>query len=40
MNENNYENNENENVDKMRKWILSDEGQAIIEETGYVGIKK
>ncbi len=33
-----YENNPNENVDKLIDWILSDEGQYIIEETGYVGI--
>lgn len=33
-----YENNENENVNKMLEWILSGEGQSIIEETGYVGI--
>ena len=32
-----YEENTNENVDKLRGWILSDEGQSIIEETGYVG---
>ncbi len=35
-----YENNPNENVDKMIDWMLSDEGQYIIEETGYVGISK
>lgn len=33
-----YEENENENVQKLIDWILSDEGQYIIEETGYVGI--
>ena len=33
-----YEENTNENVDKMLDWILSDEGQYIIEKTGYVGI--
>lgn len=33
-----YENNPNENVDKLINWMLSDEGQYIIEETGYVGI--
>lgn len=33
-----YEENENENTDKLLSWILSSEGQAIIEETGYVGI--
>ena len=35
-----YENNPNENVYKMIDWMLSDEGQYIIEETGYVGINK
>lgn len=35
-----YENNPNENVDKMIDWMLSDEGQYIIEETGYVGVNK
>jgi phosphate transport system substrate-binding protein len=34
-----YENNPNPNVDKLIDWMLSDEGQYIIEETGYVGIK-
>lgn len=34
-----YKGNTNENVDKLIEWILSDEGQYIIEETGYVGIK-
>ncbi len=33
-----YEGNSNENVYKLIDWILSDEGQYIIEETGYVGI--
>ncbi len=33
-----YENNSNENVHKLIDWILSDEGQYIIEETGYVGV--
>lgn len=33
-----YEEETNENVDKLIDWILSDEGQYIIEETGYVGI--
>lgn len=33
-----YENNPNENVDKLINWMLSDEGQYIIEKTGYVGI--
>lgn len=35
-----YEGNDNPNVDKLLSWVLSDEGQYIIEETGYVGIKK
>ncbi len=35
-----YENNPNENVDKLINWMLSDEGQYIIEESGYVGINK
>ena len=34
-----YEGNQNGNVDKLLEWILSDEGQYIINETGYVGIK-
>lgn len=33
-----YKEQTNENVDKLLEWILSDEGQQIIEETGYVGI--
>lgn len=33
-----YEENTNENVDRLLEWILSDEGQFIIEKTGYVGI--
>lgn len=33
-----YKENENENVTKLLNWILSDEGQRIINETGYVGI--
>ena len=33
-----YEENTNENVDRLLKWILSEEGQYIIEETGYVGV--
>ncbi len=32
-----YEEQTNENVDKLLDWILSDEGQYIIEKTGYVG---
>ena len=34
-----YTENQNSNVDKLLEWILSDEGQYIINETGYVGIK-
>ena len=33
-----YEEQTNENVDKLLEWILSEEGQYIIEETGYVGV--
>ena len=33
-----YEENTNENVDRLLDWILSREGQSILEETGYVGI--
>ena len=32
-----YEEQTNENVDKLLEWILSEEGQEIIEKTGYVG---
>ena len=35
-----YEENTNENVNKLLDWILSDEGQRIIEETGYVGVNQ
>lgn len=34
-----YEGNTNENVERFVSWMLSDEGQGIINETGYVGIK-
>ena len=34
-----YKNNNNENIQKLLDWILSDEGQQIIEKTGYIGIK-
>ena len=34
-----YAENTNENVDKLVDWMLTDEGQYIIEQTGYVGIK-
>lgn len=33
------EENENENVDKLIEWILSEQGQEIVEKTGYVGIQ-
>ena len=33
-----YEEQANENVDILLQWILSEEGQEIIEKTGYVGI--
>lgn len=33
-----YKERKNENVDKLLDWVLSDEGQKIINETGYVGI--
>lgn len=33
-----YKGNENENVDELLQWILSCEGQEIIEKTGYVGL--
>lgn len=33
-----YEEQENENVGKLLAWVLSEEGQRIIEETGYVGL--
>ncbi len=35
-----YENNPNPNVARLVEWILSDEGQYIIEKNGYVGMKK
>lgn len=35
-----YENNPNPNVERLINWMLSDEGQYIIEQTGYVGMKK
>ena len=34
-----YKGNENENVEKFLKWILSDEGQSIVDKTGYARIK-
>lgn len=33
-----YEGNNNENVNKLLEWVLSDEGQYLIEKTGYVGV--
>ena len=33
-----WQGNDNENVQKLLAWILSEEGQYIIEQTGYVGI--
>ena len=30
--------NSNENIPKLVNWILSDEGQQIIEDTGYIRI--
>lgn len=33
-----YEGNDNENVDKLLQWVLSEEGQEIIEKTGYAGV--
>ena len=35
-----YEGNANENVQKLIAWMLSDEGQYIIEQTGYVAISE
>lgn len=35
-----YEGNANENVQNLIEWMLSDEGQYIIEQTGYVGISE
>ena len=35
-----YEGNSNPNVALLVEWILSEEGQYIIEKTGYVGMKK
>ena len=33
-----YKDNPNENVGKLINWVLSSEGQEIIEKTGYVGV--
>ncbi|HIU57725.1 MAG TPA: hypothetical protein IAA61_07960 [Candidatus Ornithomonoglobus merdipullorum] len=35
-----YAENTNENTDRLLEWILSEEGQYIIEKTGYVGIRR
>ena len=35
-----YKSNPNPNVARLVEWILSEEGQYIIEQTGYVGMKK
>ncbi len=35
-----YKDNPNENVHKLINWVLSEEGQEILEKTGYVGISK
>ena len=35
-----YEGNDNENAAKLLDWILSEEGQYIISETGYTPIKE
>ena len=35
-----YKDNPNQNVYKLIDWMLSKEGQYIIEETGYVGVEK
>ncbi len=35
-----YKGNDNENVDRLLEWVLSEEGQEIIEKTGYAGIAK
>ncbi|MBP2023375.1 phosphate transport system substrate-binding protein [Clostridium punense] len=32
--------NKNENVEKLIQWILSEEGQKLVEETGYVPVNK
>ncbi|MBE6899175.1 MAG: PstS family phosphate ABC transporter substrate-binding protein [Ruminococcaceae bacterium] len=34
-----WEGNSNKNVEKLLDWVLSEEGQEIIEKTGYVGVK-
>ena len=32
-----YENNPNPNVKKLLDWILSSQGQELLEKTGYIG---
>ena len=34
-----YKDNPNPNVERLINWVLSNEGQEIIEKTGYVGVK-
>ncbi|MBQ4136854.1 MAG: substrate-binding domain-containing protein [Clostridia bacterium] len=34
-----YKDNKNENVSKLIDWVLSNEGQELIQKTGYVGVK-
>ena len=34
-----YKNNDNDNVTRLLEWILSEQGQEIVEKTGYVRIK-
>ena len=33
-----WQKQDDENVDRLLEWIMSEEGQYIIEETGYVGV--
>jgi len=35
-----YEEQTNENVQRLLDWILSEEGQSIVRETGYAGVQK
>jgi hypothetical protein len=39
MNRKGSENNKNENIAKILEWILGPQGQEIIEQSGYVGVK-
>ena len=34
-----WEGNENENVEKLLNWVLSDEGQYILKQTGYTPLR-